>query len=679
MAENDLTVGLGRKLLEEFEHAEKMRKSIEENWVRDARQYHGQYEPDVLSRIKRDPRTGKPLKSDVFIRHTKSKCDVLKARIMDLLFPSNNARNWNVAPSPDPEVPDMVLMQEIREREERNEHVPSDMKLLAREVAEKRARAMCTLIDDQLNNSKISYKRTCNKVLRSGLIYGTGILKGPLVEYRPKEKYVFNSAENVWAVQRSEEDTLNPYFEFVPVFDVYPDPGAIEPENLRYVWQSHVMTRPELLDLSKNPGFHGEIIRAYVLEHPDGDMQMKEHETELRSISVEQLPTSEDTKDRYRVLERWGYLTGQELLDAGMPIEQLIAIYPDFDEAMPYESSVWLMETGTVIKASLSPVEGMAIPYHFFQPYQSDTGFWSEGMPDIIRDQQTVINASARMTLDNAAIACGPQFVVNADALSNNEDAEQVYPGKIWWVDSAADLDKVFRVVNIQSHIGELMTIGEKHAQFSDEVSIPRYMSGDNSGVRGAGDTASGLSMLMGMASMPVKDIVINFDQGITEPFIKAMYRWNMRHSPREDVKGDYEVIATGSTSLIAQELMGKRLMEVMNVLGVQPISEQTNFDVLFTHILRAMDLPSDIKLTPEQAEFRKKQAMQMEKEAQLQAVIAEAEKRGLPIAGVLQQLGEQVLGMKPQGDIQPSPGQTAMAENVVPTEGGGNYAAPSV
>lgn len=642
---------LGRLLLAEFERAEQARKLSEENWVRNARQYAGKYEPEVLARIPKDEKTGKYKRSTVYIRHTKSKCDVLKARLMDLLFPSNNARNWSIEASPAPEVPDMALAQEILRREEKGEMVPADQDLLVQEVAEKRAMAMVRLVDDQLNANHMSYKRVCTSVLRSGIVYGVGCLKGPLVTYKPKMRYkqvmsVNEKGEQVaeWKLER-EGDEYQPYFEFVPIFDLYPDPAANRPEQLNFMWQTHSRTRKEMLELASFPGFNGGVLRAYLKEHPQGDYEMKTHEQELRFVSDnEQGLASDDVKSRYRVLERWGYLTGSQLVEAGMPEDELAMMIPSYDPEASYGCNIWLANSGAVIKCTIAPVEEVAIPYHFFRPYADDTGFFTEGLPDILRDAQTVINAATRMTLDNAAIASGPQIAVNVDALATEEDPTEIYPFKVWQFRGFKDLDQCFREIGVSSHIQELMAIAEKHAQYSDETSFPRYMSGDNSGMRGAGDTASGLSMLMSMASMPVKDLVTEFDAGITEPFIKAMYRWNMRYSQDNDVKGDYEVKATGSTSLIAQELMGKRLLEAMAVLSSPGLAEQTDYTVLYQEMLRGLDLPKDIQMSPEAVRHRQMQQMRMAEAAKLEALVNELAKRNAPVPQELMALVQQIV-----------------------------------
>ena len=129
------------------------------------------------------------------------------------------------------------------------------------------------------------------------------------------------------------------------------------------------------------------------------------------------------------------------------------------------------------------------------------------------------------------------------------------------------------------------------------------------------------------------------------------MYRWNMRYSQNNDVKGDYEVRATGSTSLIAQELMGKRLLEAMAVLTAPGMAEQTDFTVLYSDVLRGFDLRKEIQLSPEKVRFNQQQQMKMMEAAKLEALMGELAKRNVAIEPELMRLVQQIVsgGMEAQ------------------------------
>ena len=95
---------LGARLLMEFAQAEQDRTDTETRWLKDLRQYKGQYDPEVLALIG-------PKRSRAFVRKTRVKVKTVDSRVADLLFPAGNDKNYEVAPTPKPMVaPEMLTM-----------------------------------------------------------------------------------------------------------------------------------------------------------------------------------------------------------------------------------------------------------------------------------------------------------------------------------------------------------------------------------------------------------------------------------------------------------------------------------------------------------------------------------------------------------------------------------------
>jgi len=117
------------------------------------------------------------------------------------------------------------------------------------------------------------------------------------------------------------------------------------------------------------------------------------------------------------------------------------------------------------------------------------------------------------------------------------------------------------RFYNVPSRVRELLALAQLQRELIDETSaIPAYMQGEQT--KGAARTVGGLSMLMGAANITMKDVVKNFDDGVTKPFIEAMYHWNMQFNDKDEIKGDFQVKALGSTTLIAKEIRASALDE---------------------------------------------------------------------------------------------------------------------
>lgn len=596
---------LGAQLRGEFDESARLRKPYEDEWVKSLRQYKGRYDPGIDI----DPK-----RSKIFLRLTKIKCDAIKSRLMDLLFPANGLRNWDMQPTPDAKVFEATLQNaQAMLVESGKDPNTIDMEKLEQEVALAACEAMTTAIEDQLVAlpGRMSYRQCLDHMAGQAVRYGTGVFKGPLVEERTRKAYKPNPQTGKWEMQ-DVSDGLWPYYEWVPIWQIFPDMSAIDKSQLRYVWQEHLMTAKDLQGLLSQQYFNGDKIKAYIVAHKDGDAQPRDYETEIRSLSEDGSATL-DLKGRFRVLERWGYLTGHELADAGVDIaeEQMGQVF---------SSNLWLLGDN-VIKAVLNPLDGIDLPYYFFYYHKDESSFFGEGVPSAMRDCQHGVNASARLLIDNAAIASGPQIGINTRALAEGEDPTAVFPWKVWMFRSSEDLQQAMHVWDLPMHTADLLNLLQMFQNFTDEVTTPRYMHGDEK-VSGAGSTMGGLSMLMGAASIPLKDMVKQFDDNVTSPFITAMYRWNMQWSENEALKGDYDVKAMGSTSLIAKEVRAQQYQTVFGVTADPRFVGRVKDDELLEAYFRDVDMPTHLIRTPQEFQQYQQEQMMMQAKAQTDAMV---------------------------------------------------------
>lgn len=556
---------LGTELLQEFVKAEADRKQHEERWIRDLRQYRGQYDPEVLQLIGAK-------RSKAFVRKTRVKIKTVDSRVADLLFPAGRDRNWAIEPTPKPtisedqrkQVEQMLLQQAqaqlaaIQQQMAAQGQPPQPMQPpqvtqqaideAIRLAAVETAKAMTKTIDDQLTETR--YKEVSVKAIHSGHLYGTGIVKGPLVERRVRTRFV-NEA-GAW--KPKAEVYVVPFIEYVPIWRWYPDMSASSLDQCRYVYERHSMSRHQLAELADRKSFRADRIRTYINTHPDGQVQLRWIDNELRLIG-ERSSTQGNKGGQYEVLERWGWLPGEKLRNIGVKV-------PDDRLHETFFSNVWLLPNGEVIKATLQPIDGVTWPYHLYYFDKDETSIFGEGLATIMRDDQIMINAAIRMMLDNAALTAGPMYEVDVKLLSSVEKVDEIYPHKVWPRNGTAPGTRAVHVVDVPTKIGDLTAMANLFEQNADEVTaIPRYMSGENS-TSGAAGTSSGLSMLMGAVNIVVKDLITSWDTGVTESFIRSTYHWNMKFNPDPAIKGDYDVKAIGTASLVAKEVRARTLAE---------------------------------------------------------------------------------------------------------------------
>ena len=571
---------LGQNIRANFDDMAKKRSVYSNIWLKDLRQYKGIYDPDVKLRL--DPKRSKS-----FIRETRTKVRTIDARIIDLLFPANGEKNWSIDKTPVPSVPapiEQVLLTNItaiiKESGETRAATSEELQIAVTEYCSETAKNMSSEIEDQL--AEIKYRSIIRDVMHSGHLYGTGWLKGPLVDQVIEPHWEMQSKEDgegnsSWEWSLIEKKISRPYAEFKPIWNIYPDLSVTNKDDCRFICERHIMPRHKLLQLATRPDFNGDKILQFIQDNPNGKAEYATYENEL--YQLEEIPTAPkpSIKGSYELIEYWGYISSQELLDFN--IEKYLPLTADkFDD--DYPANVWILND-EVVKIALQPISGLVLPYYVYYFDKDETSIYAEGISAIMRDPQKLVNASIRAMIDNAAHCAGPQYEVNVDLLAEGEDPTDIGAFKVW-LRTGKDADiagkEVVRVKKLVSYTPEFLNMYGLFSRLGDEVTIiPRYMQGD-ARVSGAGRTASGLSMLMGQANIGLSDLVKMFDEGITKPFITAMYNWNMQFNPKQNIKGDMKIVARGSTALITKEIRAQQ---------TQMFLQMTNNDLDRTWIKR--------------------------------------------------------------------------------------------
>ena len=572
---------LGGHLFAMFEQAEKDKLDVEGRFMDDLRQYKGIYSDDIKKRFKKG-------RAKAFIALTRTKVNAVDARIMDLEFPSNGEMNWSVSPTPEPKLPLEVVDQAVQQWTMMNQRqpTPDEVRIIVFEEAKRRSDLMARRIMDQLKNSK--YRDVMRQVVHSGNLYGTGILKGPLVDYRDKNSWVLGE-DGRWQIQTEQE--MLPYVESVSVWDIYPDMAATDPEDLRYVFQRHVMSRTELVRLADREDFNGAEIMDFIRTNKNGNATYKNHEQELRGLDSERsesdrLGLTFSRDKRYEVIEYWGYLDAEDIKASGQDLPEIL-------DGMELCANVWLLRD-KVIKFEIAPVQAIGLPFYWYYFNKDETSIFGEGIPVIMRDPQRLFNACVRALLDNTAASAGPIYEINEDLLMPGQNPDELLPfTNLYRGGRGIEAQyPAVRVHAIQSNAQLYIQLINLFSSLADEAtSIPKYLHGSNQGVQGAGRTMGGLSMLMGNSITVVKDQVKYLDDRVIKPFIRSMYHWNMELGTDDEVKGDFEVDAQGSASLIAKEVRAEKLIMYLQQTANPLDAPLTNRAYLHREITRCLDL----------------------------------------------------------------------------------------
>jgi hypothetical protein len=144
----------------------------------------------------------------------------------------------------------------------------------------------------------------------------------------------------------------------------------------------------------------------------------------------------------------------------------------------------------------------------------------------------------------------------------------------------------------------------DKFRQLADEqTGIPSYSHG-MTGVQSMTRTASGMSMLLGAASLNIKTVVKNLDDFLLRPLGQSYFQWNMQFFEGDlDTQGDLEIKAMGTNSLMQKEVRSQRLTMFLQTAQNPAVAPFVKMSKLISELAYSLDLdPDEILNDPEEA-----------------------------------------------------------------------------
>lgn len=582
---------LGVKLYSLAQEQVQQRQQIEERWYKDVRQFNGQYDPGMFG-------DDKQYASRVFVPLTRRLCGLVEARLFDMLFPSDE-RWYVIEPTPVPELDELATMADKLppdmpvQMPEGNVLAGAVKQSIAQMVAEakKRCAGMQREIDDQL--AECSYSRHARDVIHDAVLYGTGVIKGPVPMYRTTKRWAEQDGAFVMQLDRKPV----PEAQRVDLWNFFPDMSATHIREAEFVFERHFLTRQQMTDLVDMPDVDAEALRE-VLES-DPTTPTNNYRERLRSING----VSGAKDKRYEIWEYHGPLDVQDLIDCGVEVED--------DPLRTYTGIVWLSSGGQVLKAALNPLDSNEHPYSVFTWQMDETGIFGFGVPYEVRDTQESANSSFRAMLDNMGLCVKPQVIVDDAAVEPVDGSWGLAPGKFWRNKRpGSDARQGIQFVEIGARFQELQAVFGISKGLIEEVgTLPAFMQGSEAPSKMQSATEASISWTA--ANLWVRRAVRNWDDDVVTPLITRFFDFNMQYSEKDDIKGDSKIRAMGITALVELEGQAQRLTQFMQVAnGMQiPLSNQM---MVLREFARAFKLDPDVVL-PSEAEIEKIKAQEQQ------------------------------------------------------------------
>lgn len=595
---------LGSKLALLFTQYRSDRRLAELRWLRCERQYLGVYDPEVDNELS-------PGRSRSYPKVTRVKCISVLSRLMSLMFPGNE-RNWELKASPSADMDPKDVQEAITAAQKRDadagsppakldlDYVYSAIKALAC----KRAEDLSTMIDGQLQelggHQTSDYIALNRAALKSGIIFGVGLLEGP---YAREVEETTWSQDTSGQPKPSKRTVSKPVFEWLRIWDFYPDMSAKNFDMADGYFTRKIMSRTQVRKLADRSDFFGDIIKTYLTQNQMGNWRPLEFETELRAMGVKSNTNEMKTEtSKFEILVWHGGVSGQLLSLAGVDV-------PEDKQSDEIDAEIWTIGSN-VIKAALNPWKSLGVDVkmlHTFLFDEDDTSPIGQGLPTIMRDSQMSISAASRMLLDNASVICGPNLELNTDLLRPDQDLTSTSAYKMWYREGTGPdaAQPAVKNVEIDGHLEDLIKVIELYQKFADQETFVGPATGGDmeSGPSEPMRTAAGASMIRGDQGLPFKDLVRSFDS-FTQSILDSIVQFNRKLNPDQTPVADYDIIARGATSLVAKEVRGQQADQLANTLTDE---EKQEIDMRkFARIrLQVRDM-DDILVSDEESDRRK-------------------------------------------------------------------------
>ena len=606
---------LAAYVIEKFKSAEDARLYDEQRWLNSYRQYRGLYTNDT--------QFTETEKSQVFIKITKTKVLAAYGQIIDVLFagqrfplgveatriPEGVTESVNF----DPKEPDNALeeLNNVYGFPGDGQDIPKgatqdtlrDMKLGAYEddleaikeklksgtgltptaqtyyPAQKAAKRMEKTILDQLEESNAS--KHLRTVAFEMALFGTGIIKGPFAF--DKEKANWDEEGNY-----SPESKTVPRVESVSTWNFYPDYDANNMAEAEYVIERHKLSYSELRNLKKRPYFDTDAVDECA--EMGYNYTRKWWETDLRDNE-----TQYDV-DRFEVLEFWGNIDRTMAEDSGLEIPK------EFEDVDTLQVNIWVCNN-KILRLVVNPFTPRRIPYCAAPFELNPYSFFGVGLAENMSDTQTLMNGFMRMAVDNAVLSGNLVFEIDETNLVPGQDL-QVFPGKVFRRQGGAPGQALFGTKYPNVSTENMMMFDKARSLADDATGIPSYSHGQT-GVAGTGRTAAGISMLMGAAQLSIKSVVKNLDDYLLQPLGEALFAFNMQFDFDKEARGDLEIKARGTESLMKNEVRSQRLLQLLQMSGNAAVAPYLKIPVILRELGAAMDLDAEKLINDEREAFK--------------------------------------------------------------------------
>lgn len=611
--EEELREKLSQVLVKHRDDAVKFRTAsgIERQWAEDQAYYEGEDESAKTLYYKgltqESPLIAKPksrYRSRVFLNITRPYVETAASKVIEVLSPVDD-RAWSLEPTSIPNLPEKPspIVQALELAQPQQQQIdpntgqpvagpapaapPPDPYEEALKIAKRGAKGAQIWIDDKLQ--ECDFPTSLRAVVDSASRLGTGIMRGPVPQVRRTVKMTTNAAGED-EIQVLEE--LVPASKDISCWDAYPDPACGDNiHNGQFFIEHDQLVEKQVRDLIGQPGYIEESIAKVIEQGP----MCSATSMMATAPHVSQDPSAK----RFHVWYYYGFLTREEVLALQCSCQEQDVIA---NVGVPV---VVTMINDTPVKAHLNQATDGRFPYDFMCWQRVAGSPWGIGIARQIRSCQAILNSHVRAMMENAGLSSGPQIFLSRGSVIPADGSWEITPRKVWLIKPDADVQDVGQAMgsvvipSIQADLLQAIDFALKMAE--NVTGLPILLQGQQ-GPNGVPETVGGMQILVANASSLLRRMARIFDDYLIKPHIQAYYSYMMAYGEDPSIKGDFKVVARGSSALVARDQRNMFLTQVAPQMMANPAFgiDPTR---LFKQIAAVAGLPNpeEIMFSPEE------------------------------------------------------------------------------
>ena len=552
------------------------KQPIEKILLQCLRMRNGEYEPEVLERLRQQGET-----DPIFMMIPDIKCRAAIAWIKDVLLPSGEVPA-HFQPTPIPELPpEMIeyakskatkaLQQKIMEMgitpqelaqdpeqvQEIMLQVRDEVRIEVDEMAMEDADQMTKEVNDEMIEG--NWYQAMDDFIDDFVTYPTAFMEGPIL--KRKRVLTWKPGPDGKSVPEIITKTVKEY-QWLSPFDAYPSSGAKTLNDGNLILHKR-MSPKNLQEMIGVDGFDDDAIRQVLDLYAVGGLREWLSVDSSRDYLEDHHNEMGDGEPKIDVLKFFGDVPGKLLLEWGMEEEKVP------DPLMTYPTIIWKIGN-FVISARLNPHPLGKRNVYKASFIKKNGSIWGRGIPQTMKDISRICNSSARALIRNMGISSGPMGWMIEDKMHAGQDTK-MFPWKMWKFTSeqtgggSGQRNLPMGFFQPQIVVQPLLAIYEKFFDQASEVTgIPAYVTGSEK-IGGAGQTATGLSMLMNAASKGLRASVIHIDQGVTKPSWEEHWLYIVLNEPDRAI-GDAKIVARASDYLMQIEQLQMALADALQL-----------------------------------------------------------------------------------------------------------------